>query len=124
MIEKIVTISGIECKLKASAALPRLYRAKFRRDIFVDMNKLKKEMDKNKETGDDFSINSLEMFENIAYLMHKYGDPSQPNKIEDWLDQFHVFDIYEVLPEIVDMWGQNTERMSEEVKKDEAPTVK
>ena len=118
-MRKTIIINGIECKLKSSAALPRMYRLKFGRDIFVDMSHLKKQMDLNKkmkeETGNDsssISIESLEMFENIAFLMNKHGDPEQPNDIEEWLEQFETFDIYKVLPEILDMWNIESNQMS------------
>ena len=39
--------------------------------------------------------------------------------IEDWLDQFQMFSIYEVLPEILKMWGDNFVTDSES-KKNEA----
>ena len=35
-IQKNITIDGIEVPFKASAAVPRLYRLKFRRDIYKD----------------------------------------------------------------------------------------
>lgn len=118
-MRKTIIINGIECKLKSSAALPRMYRLKFGRDIFVDISHLKKQMDLNKkmkeETGNDsssISIESLEMFENIAFLMNKHGDPEQPNDIEEWLEQFETFDIYKVLPEILDMWNIENNQMS------------
>lgn len=117
MIEKTITINGIQCKFKASAALPRIYRAKFKKDIFSDLSKLKRELDKNKDSEEEFSIISLETFENIAYLMNKYGDPHQPNNIEEWLEQFEVFDIYQVLPEILDLWALNTDQKSVSKKK-------
>lgn len=125
-MRKTIIINGIECKLKSSAALPRMYRLKFGRDIFVDMSHLKKQMDLNKkmkeETGNDsssISIESLEMFENIAFLMNKHGDPEQPNDIEEWLEQFETFDIYKVLPEILDMWNTENNQMSIPKKQEE-----
>ena len=27
--------------------------------------------------------------------------------VDDWLDQFEMFSIYEVLPEILELWGTN-----------------
>jgi hypothetical protein len=30
-----------------------------------------------------------------------------PDNIDDWLDQFEMFSIYEVLPEILELWGTN-----------------
>ena len=44
--------------------------------------------------------------------MHKHGDSSQPNDIDEWLDQFHIFDIYKILPDIVEMWEMENEQMS------------
>lgn len=29
------------------------------------------------------------------------------NNIADWLDQFEMFSVYEVLPEILELWGTN-----------------
>lgn len=120
----MITISGIECEFKSSAAIPRMYRLKFGRDIFVDMEKLQKQVKKQeklKEEGIEESsslpIDSLEMFENIAFLMHKHGDPSQPSDIDEWLEQFDVFSIYEVLPEILEMWNLENKQTSTPKKK-------
>ncbi len=123
-MRKILTISGVDCNFKSSAAIPRMYRLKFGRDIFVDMQKLKKQVDLQEklreetggETESSLPIDSLEMFENIAFLMHKHGDPSQPSEIDEWLEQFETFSIYEVLPEILEMWGIENEQMSEAKK--------
>ena len=37
---------------------------------------------------------SLEMFENIAYIMAKHADPNIPDTPEEWLDEFNTFSIY------------------------------
>lgn len=119
-MRKTLTISGVECNFKSSAAIPRMYRLKFGRDIFVDMQRLQKQVALQKkmreETGEDeestLPIDSLEMFENIAFLMHKHGDPSQPSEIDDWLEQFETFSIYEILPEILEMWNLENKQMS------------
>lgn len=131
-MRRTITISGIQCEMKSSAAIPRMYRLKFGRDIFVDMqkiakqievqNKLKEELRKQaEENGEEFDeskfesglpVESLEIFENIAFLMHKHGDPSQPKEIDEWLDQFDMFDIYKVFPEILKMWNIENKQMS------------
>lgn len=138
-MKKTVIINGIECNLKSSAAIPRIYRFKFGRDIFVDMTKLQKQISAQEklmkelreqaeaegkefdeeEIGSSLPISSLEMFENIAFLMHKHGDPSQPSDIEEWLDQFETFDIYEILPEILEMWDLENRQLSTPKKKSE-----
>lgn len=128
-MKKIITISGIECKFKSSAAIPRIYRLKFGRDIFVDMQKMKKEVDaqerihkeerkKAEAAGLEYDevstipVEMLETFENIAFLMHRHGDPEQPSDIDAWLEQFETFDIYTVLPEILELWGLENKQLS------------
>lgn len=125
-MRKTLTISGIECNFKSSAAIPRMYRLKFGRDVFVDLQKLKKQVEISEklkeETGEDNSslpIDSLEIFENIAFLMHKHGDPAQPSEIDEWLEQFETFSIYKVLPEILEMWGLENKQMSVSKKETE-----
>lgn len=113
-----IEIGGILCHFRSSAAVPRIYRLMFSRDLFKDMSKLADELDKSNRLEEKekkkaeaegrayvkssaLPLSSLEMFENIAYVMAKHGDPSQPDNIEEWLDQFEMFDIYEILPQIL-----------------------
>ena len=42
MIERTINISGRDVVFRSSATVPRLYRAKFKRDIFKDLSKLEK----------------------------------------------------------------------------------
>ena len=72
-IQKNITIDGIDVPFKASAAVPRLYRLKFRRDIYQDFAALQKSVGENTEESSALDIESLEVFENIAYIMAKYG---------------------------------------------------
>ena len=50
-------------------------------------------------------IEDLEIFENVAYIMAFHADPSIPKTIDEWLEQFEMFSIYEILPEILELWG-------------------
>lgn len=104
-----IEIDGMQVPFKASAAIPRIYRLKFGRDIFTDMNKLIDAVqggDPETSTLDNFS---LEMFEDIAYTMAKYADPAQPDTVEEWLDQYSAFSIYIILPRLVELWNLNNE---------------
>lgn len=107
MIERTITISGQDITFRASATTPRLYRAKFRRDIFKDMSKLERSYSKRTEDGAELQVEDLEVFENLAYVMAFQADPTIPGTIEEWLDQFDMFSIYEVLPQILELWGDN-----------------
>lgn len=40
MLEKTITIGDKQVKFRSSATIPRLYRAKFKRDIFKDLSRL------------------------------------------------------------------------------------
>ena len=104
MVERVIEVSGKEVTFRSSAAVPRLYRAKFKRDIFKDFSKLEKSYKDNSDEGESFAIEDLEIFENVAYIMAYHADPTIPGTIEDWLDQFDMFSIYQVLPEILEMW--------------------
>lgn len=107
MMERVIEVSGRQVAFKASAAVPRLYRAKFKRDIFRDFSKLEQSYKGKAEDGGAFAIEDLEIFENVAYVMAAHADPAIPPTIEDWLDQFDMFSIYEVLPQIIELWGAN-----------------
>ena len=111
MQEKVVRVGGQEVRFRSSAAVPRLYRIKFKRDIFKDLSRLelsyKKRSGKPEEDGSTFEVEDLEIFENVAYIMALHADKSVPGSIEDWLDQFEMFSIYEILPEILELWGDN-----------------
>ena len=107
MIEKVIEISGQQVKFRSSATVPRLYRIKFKRDIFKDLAKLEKAYSKKAGKDEDMQIDDLEIFENVAYIMAYHADPTIPKTIDEWLDQFEMFSIYQVLPEILELWGSN-----------------
>lgn len=129
-MDKILTIDGREVGFRASALTPRLYRHKYGRDIVRDMNQLKKAYNKavaamnlTKPPDDapedvraayaealqdaQLSVLDLEIFENTAFIMARQYDQSIPSTPEEWLEGFQVFSIYEVLPEIVELWRIN-----------------
>lgn len=117
MVTRTIEIDGKEVKFKASAAVPRIYRIKFGRDLFVDLQKIAKTVDakgkKNKKENSEIPIEDLTMFENVAYTMAKHADPKNvPEDIMDWLEQYETFSIYTVLPAILELWNLNEQTMS------------
>ena len=102
---KKIMIDGKEVPFKASAAIPRIYRIKFHRDIYKDLDTLSKAVGDGNEESSHIDMFSLEMFENIAYIMAKHADPSIPDTPEEWLDEFSTFSIYQVLPKIIKLWA-------------------
>ena len=107
MIKREIEICGKSVPFRSSATIPRLYRAKFKRDIFKDLSKLESSFSGKQTQGSELQIDDLEIFENVAYIMAYHADNSIPPTIEEWLDQFEMFSIYEVLPQILELWGDN-----------------
>ena len=53
---------------------------------------------------------SLELFEDLAWLMARHASPEEvPDNPEDFLDQFNTFSIYQILPQLIDLWGLNVQ---------------
>ena len=104
-----IEIDGQPVKFRTSAAIPRIYRMRFHRDIYKDLSLLEKSISKQDEGDSNLDLFSLEMFENIAYIMAKHADPSIPDTPEEWLDNFNTFSIYQVLPKLIELWGLNVQ---------------
>ena len=116
-ITKTIEIDGIEVPFRASAAIPRLYRLKFRRDVYKDFAKLQYDASKNDEKRSEMSIESLEVFEDLAWLMAHHADPENvPDTPDEWLENFNTFSIYQILPQLIELWGLNIETQVESKK--------
>lgn len=116
-IKKNIVIDGREVPFKASAAVPRLYRLKFGRDIYRDFASLQTNVEEEDAEKSGLDIESLEVFENIAFIMVKHADPDNvPDSPDDFLEQFNTFSIYEILPQLIELWGLNTATQIESKK--------
>ena len=124
MLKTTIEIDGKHVVFKASAAIPRIYRIKFRRDIYKDLRLLENSIGENDEDDSHLDLFSLELFENIAYIMAKHADPSIPDSPEEWLDEFSTFSIYQILPQLIELWGLNTEVEIDSKKKLDQLTAK
>ena len=109
-VTKTIYVDGKQVMFRASAAIPRLYRNNFHRDIYRDLNELQKGIDDSDAENSSLDTFSLELFENIAWLMAKHTDKTVPDSPEEWLDEFGTFSIYEILPQIIELWGLNVEQ--------------
>ncbi len=118
-MDKTINIDGREVKFRATARTPRLYRAIIGRDMIIDMNKLQQKF-KKVETGEEKSLDvaDLQIFEDTAYIMARHADPDMKELTADeWLDTFGMFSIYEILPQIFELWALNTVQTSTPKKK-------
>ena len=55
-------------KFRSSATVPRLYRIKFGRDIFKDLDKLEKSYKGKQKEDAELQIEDLQIFLNVAYM--------------------------------------------------------
>lgn len=112
-----IEIDGRQVPFRASAAIPRIYRMQFHRDIYKDLRSLEKAVGGGDEENSNLDLFSLEMFENIAYVMAKHADPQGvPDTPAEWLDRFGTFSIYQVLPKLIELWGLNLQTDAEAKK--------
>lgn len=123
-MEKTVIVSGKEVRMRATALIPRLYRIRFGRDMISDMNRLMKAYkkasnlpaDATEEEKQDAQLSAVDLtiFEDVAYMMVRHaGDTDVPDTPEEWMDSFDgIFSIYEVMPTILELWGENTKTTS------------
>lgn len=111
-ITTTITVDGKEVTLRASAAVPRLYRIKFRRDIIMDMQAVARAMEDKDKTGQDLPLEALELFENMAYIMAKHGNKDAvPDSPDEWLEEFPTFSIYKIFPVLQALWEGNMEAL-------------
>lgn len=122
-MEKTIAVGGKEVKMRASALIPRLYRVKFGRDMITDMRQLQKDYNRannlpenaTEEERQDAQLSAMDLtiFENIAYVMAKHADKSIPSSPDEWLDSIDgIFSVYEVLPHILELWGESNRTTS------------
>lgn len=108
-MEKVVVAAGKAIKLKASALTPRLYRTEFGRDLLIDISAVI-----SGKTADGFPA-SIEIYENIAYVMAKQAGDTH-SSIAEWLNALEANAVYELIPAIIDLWAAN-EATTAEIKK-------
>ena len=116
-MEKIVKLDGKEVRMRVSARIPFLYREKFGRDVVTDMNDRAQKFVKAKGKTEQLSAFDLGIFENLAWCFAKNADKDIPEK-EEWLDGMEsMFAVYEILPEILELWTASSRTTSVPAKK-------
>lgn len=129
-MEKTIEIGGKKIRLRATAALPRLYRSIFGSDIMQDMSALSKAfievMESQNAEGEgvkiEFTPELLTKFENMSYAMAKLADPAIPDTADEWLDTIELFSIYAIMPVIFELWDLNLATTAIEKKKSRQTT--
>ena len=111
-METVIKISGQDIGFKAPASLPVRYFNATGRDLFVDLQTLadgtdriesKPKLGKKKTEEPQFRLNrdwnTIVLYE-IAHTMARAYDDSVTPDLEDWIDSFVSFPIFEVFGEL------------------------
>lgn len=135
-MEKVIEIEeGRSLNFKASAFSPIMYNKLFpRRDFLKDMEALK---NTHEEKEDVFTMDDYEHFVRIAYTFAYQGLAPTPRQTQEqkefieqypdawiWIDSFGTFSIYEILPDIIELWYQNEKSDSKSKNPVPAPPEK
>jgi len=111
-MKKNVTLCGKACTLENNALLPRRYRNQFGRDLIIDMKTMVDAYQKDKANF------NAEVLENITWLMLKEAGEQVGENPEEWLAGLDdAFAVYEVIGDVVDLWGKGRETTSRPKKK-------
>ena len=107
MNKKTVKIGGKDVPLKTSAYTPLLYSQLFNANIFADMQEI---VVTANQTG-VVPFEKVVTLYRLAYCMAKHADDKIP-PIDEWLDQFDVYDIPEVTGDLIELWAADNKTQS------------
>lgn len=120
MSEKIVQIDGKDVALRCSGATYIKYRTTFKKDLFVEMQKMGESVTEDGMLGEG----AIEVMLRATYIMARQADSSIDIDFEEWLDQFSLMGavegiegVYELLlgdRETLDEAKKNNDQMSAE----------
>lgn len=124
-MEKIVEIDGNPVKFKATAALPRLYRTLFGRDIFQDMAPIIERFQSMAgsngnatEILKNIHVNDMAVLEDLTFAMAKAGDPSLPYlDTGEWMDQYSFNSMSQAQQEAITLWIMDNYTLEKTKKK-------
>ena len=108
-MEKTIYIDEKPVRLRSTAALPKRYKAQFRRDYSGDLLKIAKVFRNGNKSAaltsvafSDLEYLDMDVLYDIVWTMAKSADKNISDPIE-WLDAFETFPLQEIMPEIQDL---------------------
>ena len=103
-MEKIVTVGGVDYKMKSTAANMLKYKAQFGRDLLTDIGELEKAQ--TKDGGWDFSRVDLGIIYDMVWLLIKAANPELPPPME-WFDTLDSFPLAEAAGAAVSLYAES-----------------
>ena len=129
-LQKTIKVGDREVTFRASALSPQAYKILFKRDFFKDLENFTElqNLANVEPVGEDGKLKDIpittenyEQFMRIAFCMafqacgRGLNSPKHKAFLEEypdmwaWLDSFETFSLFEVLPQILELWGVNAE---------------
>lgn len=110
---KTIMINGEPRKLCANALLPKIYRREFGSDLIGDLKHM--EQDYQSSNG---SVFDSDVFERLTWLMLRSAGEDVGDTPDEWLATIdNVFGLYELLPDVIDLWASGLKTTSVPKKK-------
>lgn len=124
-MEKIVSVGEKKVVLRATAALPRVYRSIFGRDVFKDITPMLERYQKiDPEKTDEISMvnqigdHDMETLENLTFAMAWMGMPDvQTMEPLEWFDGFSSSELAVMEKEAFTLWVMDNYTIEETKKK-------
>lgn len=111
---KTVTIGGKEVALRSSGATYIKFRNEFKKDLFVELNKINKSAVESDGELPDFAIETLL---EATYVMMKQANKNINVSFEDWLDDFELIDSLQGIDAVLLMLNEDKEEATVDAKK-------
>ncbi len=111
-MEKTIQIDGRPVRFKCTGGTPLRFRERTGNDLMAMFPTFISEARKG-----DLSPDAIKSLEIVAHIMAKQADPDVSDSLEDWLDGFEMFSIYNAFPQLIELWTASTQTLSEAKKK-------
>lgn len=118
-MDKTVVIDGKKIPFRCSSITLAIYKKQFKRELYKDILKLEegeKLIGLNTLKSGDLNLNELEIYHHIAWAFAKTANHKVPSPYK-WLENFELFPIYEVLPQLQDLLLKAIKLNTKELKK-------
>ena len=101
-MERVIRIGTRDVPMKATASTLMRYRNQYGADLIEDFGKIQKGLQEDHITGE-----VIDMFVGLSHIMARQADPSLPPDPNDWVDEFDVFPIRDILIPVMSLWADS-----------------
>jgi hypothetical protein len=118
-MDKTIVIDGKKVSFRCSSITLAIYKKQFKRELYKDILKLEESQKlfglKTLQSG-DLNLYELETYHRIAWAFAKTANRRVPSPYQ-WLEEFELFPIYEVFPELLELLSETINFKTRELKR-------